>query len=492
MKLKELFSRAGIRAKHLPCPDSEIRGISYNSKKVIAGGLFFAVAGMHFDGLDFAPEALKRGAAAVVSNRPASVKNLVLVDDVKLALAKISEAFYGFPSKKVDLVGITGTNGKTTVTYFLDSIFRAAGIPSAVFGSINYRWKNFSQAFANTTAESADISENLSRFVADGGKAVFLEVTSQGLDRKCADALTFRGGIFTNLSREHLDWHGTIENYAMAKRKLFEIVSGNPRGNSFILTNINDEWGLKIAGGLGLTPDTFAIGKKAEFSASRVNITPGGTDFIVSHPAGKTKISIRLPGLFNVSNALAAFAAAAKMGVSMDSIKKGIESLTDVPGRMSKISSHRGFSVYVDYAHTPDALEKALKALKPICEGRLICVFGCGGNRDRGKRPVMGEIAAKISDFVWITSDNPREENAADIALDIEVGARIAGGNYRVETDRSKAVEGAVRMAGKGDIILLAGKGHEDYQIIGRQKIPYSDFEAAKKAIEKLKNQSKI
>ncbi|MCD6412567.1 MAG: UDP-N-acetylmuramoyl-L-alanyl-D-glutamate--2,6-diaminopimelate ligase [Elusimicrobia bacterium] len=493
MKLKELLSVSGVRVEKIPAGNPAVKGVSYNSNEVKPGWLFFALKGSRVDGLDFASEAERKGAVAVVSDRPSGKSGkLVLVKDAKKAMAKIAEAFYGFPSRKLDLIGVTGTNGKTTVTYFLDSIFRSAGIKSAVFGTINYRWDGFSRQFPNTTVESADISRHLLLFLKAGGKAVFLEVTSQGLDRVCADALAFRGAIFTNLSHEHLDWHGSIDNYARAKRRLFEILSENRRDDSFILANADDKWALKITGGLKVKSATFGIASKADFTADRINMTSSGTDFTVRHPGGEDRISIKLPGLFNVSNALAAYAAAVKMNIARAAVRKGLSGLNDVPGRMSKISIGKNSAVYIDYAHTPDALRKVLVAIRAVCSGRLICVFGCGGNRDREKRPLMGKIAAEISDFVWITSDNSRDENPSAIALDIEVGARSAGGNYKVEVDRLSAIEGALKMAEKDDIILIAGKGHENYQIAAGKRIPYSDFDAVKKTIKKLQKENRM
>jgi len=488
MKLKELLEKSSGRAVKDPSENPQITGISYNSKKIKKGALFFAVKGTRFNGENFAGEAMKKGAAAAVCERPLNCcLPQIIVEDVKTAMARISEAFYDFPSKKINVIGITGTNGKTTVTYFLEKIAEASGIKSAVFGTINYRWAGKTFTLPNTTAEAPDLSKYLSEVGKKGVKEVFIETSSQGLDRKCCEALTFRGCIFTNLTREHLDWHGTFSNYAKAKRRLFEILSKNFKEEPLAVVNSDSEWSPEIIKDLPLKTVTYGLTQKADYSADIISSTCEGTTFTVKHKTCGGKVSIRLPGQFNVLNALASFAMARETGVDMDTIKHALAEVTDVPGRMSSITSSRGFIVYVDYAHTPDALKNVLETLRTICGARLIVVFGAGGNRDRSKRPEMGEVASRYADFVWITSDNPRHEKPENIILDIEIGCRkVTDENFKVEIDRPAAIRNALKMAEKGDIILIAGKGHENYQIFGDKRKPYSDIETVKKILGKM------
>ncbi|MCD6311300.1 MAG: UDP-N-acetylmuramoyl-L-alanyl-D-glutamate--2,6-diaminopimelate ligase [Elusimicrobia bacterium] len=494
MRLDELILKSGVVPIEISGGSAEIKSISYDSRRTGKGDLFFASAGTQCNGEDFAKDAVKKGAAAVVSEKLLGTGvPEIKVKNVKVAMARIAEAFYGFPSKKLNLYGITGTNGKTTVTYMLESIAKAAGEKCAVFGTVNYRFGKKIHTLPNTTAESADISRLLSEFAADGGKLCFIEISSQGLDRKCADALSFKSAVFTNLSREHLDWHGNMKNYAAAKRELFEKVYDSMGKEGLAVINSDNEWSKKIIEGLPLKTAAFGIRKQSKYNGKIISMDCAKTIFDVRAPKEKMRIELKLPGEHNVMNALAAFALAREEGFSAEIIKKGLENITDITGRLSRIPAKKGFTVYVDYAHTPDALEKVLQSLRPLTEKRIITVFGAGGNRDRGKRPEMGKIVSENSDFAWITSDNPRNENPQAIMMDIEIGMRktrdmesaSASQPWRAEPDRGKAIAGAIAMAEKGDIILIAGKGHEEYQIIGSEKIPYSDIKTVKKILKK-------
>ena len=487
MKLEKLLESSGVKADGagrdaLAAP---VDGIAYDSKKVGKNFLFFAVRGARVNGEDFALEAASKGASAVVSGRALNtpLANIV-VKDVKTAMARIAETFYGNPSGKLDVFAVTGTNGKTTVTYMMDKIAQAAGFKSAVFGTISYRWEGVDVKLPNTTAESVDLSRYLCEFLSSGGGRVAAEISSQGLDRKCADALKFRCAVFTNLTHEHLDWHKNVENYAKAKRRLFELLADNHRAEPLAVVNADDPASAEVVKGLPLKVVTFGIKNKADYNAQILTSGLDGSSFNVRSESVNEKILINLPGEFNVSNALASFAAAFESGTKAEFIKAGLAALQTVPGRMAKIVSPRGYAVYIDYAHTPTALKNALEALRGYCEGRLISVFGAGGDRDRLKRPEMGEVSARLADFTWITSDNPRGENPASIALDVEVGFRkIRDSNFKVVLDREDAVKNALAMAEKGDIVLIAGKGHEVYQIVGDKRIPYSDTEVVNKYI---------
>ncbi|MBA3065330.1 UDP-N-acetylmuramoyl-L-alanyl-D-glutamate--2,6-diaminopimelate ligase [bacterium] len=496
MRLNDLILKSGIVPRARSGGDAEIKSISYDSRRTEKGALFFAAHGTEQNGEAFAADAVKKGASAIVAEKfLGSGVPEIKVENVKEAMARLAEAFYGFPSKKINLYGVTGTNGKTTVTYMLESIAASAGEKSAVFGTINYRFGNKIYALPNTTAESADISKLLAEFAADGGKRCFIEISSQGLDRKCADALSFKSAVFTNLSREHLDWHGNMENYAAAKRKLFEKVYESRGKEALAVINADDEWSEKIISGLPLKTVTYGIRKKSDYSGKIISFDSAKIIFDVKSLKEKIRIELKLPGEHNVMNALAAFALAREEGFSAENIKNGLENITDIIGRLSRIQSEDGFTVYVDYAHTPDALKNVLQSLRPLTQKRIITVFGAGGNRDRGKRPVMGQIVSENSDFAWITSDNPRNENPQAIALDIEVGMRKNSAAefasesppWKVELDREKAIGGAIAMAEKGDIILVAGKGHEEYQIVGCEQIPYSDIKTVKKILKKQK-----
>jgi len=484
MKLKELLEKSKVETLSLPDENPEIKKLAYNSKKVKQNTLFFAIKGARHDGKNFIPEAVKKGACAVVVDEKLDYKiPQIVVENVKVAMAYIAEAFFDFPSEKVTLVGITGTNGKTTISFMLEEIFNKAGLPSAHFGTISYKWKNKELKFPNTTAESLDISRCLWEFEKDGGKNVFLEVSSQGLDRKCAEALFFKAAVFTNLNPEHLDWHKTMENYALSKRELFKLLSKNRDGIAIL--NKNENWSEKIIKDIPVKIKTYGTLKGADYYGEINSISDLGTQFTVKFNGNEIKISLKLIGEFNVLNALAAFSCACELGISPDVIKQALENFEGVTGRLTKFASKDGFTVFVDYAHTPFALENVLKTLKELNPKRLIAVFGCGGNRDREKRPLMGKIASEFSDFIWVTTDNPRDEEPRDIALDIEVGIRQKEfKNYKIELDRKKAIQNALTMAQKGDIILIAGKGHEDYQIIKGKKIHLSDIEIVKNFLE--------
>jgi len=480
MRLKELLEKSKIEVLNFPDENPEIKNLAYNSKKVKQNTLFFAIKGTHHDGKNFIPEAVKKGACAVVVDKKLDHKiPQVIVRDVKVAMAYIAEAFFDFPSKKLTLTGITGTNGKTTISFMLEEISKKAGHLPARFGTISYKWGMREIKFPNTTAESLDISRCLWEFEKDGGKNVFLEVSSQGLDRKCAEALFFKAAVFTNLNPEHLDWHKTMENYALSKRHLFKLLSKNKDGIAIL--NKNDPWSEKFIKDIPVKVKTYGTVKSADYYGEINSISDLGTQFTIKFNGNEIKISLKLIGEFNVLNALAAFSCASEFGISPDVIKHALENFEGVTGRLTKFVSKGGFVVFVDYAHTPFALENVLKTLKELNPQRLIVVFGCGGNRDREKRPLMGKIASEFSDFIWVTTDNPRDEEPKDIALDIEVGIRQREfENYRIELDRKKAIQNALTMAQKGDIILIAGKGHEDYQIIKDKKIHLSDIEIVK------------
>ena len=473
--------------------DVEITGIAYDSRKIEKGNIFVALPGKHVDGKSFILDAVRLGAAAVVSGEYAEVKGaaLLVVKDPLAAMAEISSKFFRHPDKKLFLIGITGTNGKTTISYFLESIFRDAGIETGVIGTVNYRFADKVLPAPNTTPQSADIYKMLSDMVKAGIKTAVMEVSSHALALGRVAGLEFDLAIYTNLTRDHLDFHKTMDEYFEAKAKLFTgLKAGEKTHPKAAIINIDDPWGGKLSGMVtGAEVITYGLGREAKVRAEHIKITSDETDFMLKSAHGDSKIRMSLLGQHNVYNALASAAGAMAAGVSLKKAVEGLEMIKSVPGRLQKIETKLPFTVVVDYAHTDDALKNVLIALTELKPARIITVFGCGGERDTAKRPLMGHIAATMSDFVFITSDNPRGEDPEKIALEIEAGVRkIRKNNYEVVLDREQAIAEAITMAKKGDILLIAGKGHETYQIIGDQRIHFNDTEIARKYLGKLEN----
>lgn len=474
-----------------------VSGIKYNSKTITPGDIFVCLPGLHTDGTLYIDEAVQNGAVVVVTQREVENKYnnvpIVVVENAFSTLAKLSSNFYDHPSKKVLLIGVTGTNGKTTVTYLLESIFSTAGYKTGVIGTINYRYNNKIMTANNTTPFSADLQKLLYEMVNSGVEVVIMEVSSHSLVQKRVEECEFDVAIFTNLSLEHLDYHNTMEEYFYAKSLLFRMLTPNKKdifcssslGRKCCVINNDDEYGRKLKD-LCSIEDVFLYGKGTKnknglkkFVASNIVCNTSGTQFIISYNRDKQEIiTTHLLGEFNVYNILASFATAYLQNISPEIIKKGILKVNSIPGRLEKINIPADFSVIIDYAHTPDALQKVISTLKKLPHNRLIVVFGCGGDRDRSKRPVMGSIATSLADYVIITSDNPRTEDPQKILLDIEVGIKKSGNtNYEIIVDRRDAIFKALSIAKHNDIILLAGKGHENYQIIGTQKIHFDERE---------------
>lgn len=485
MKLSTLLS--GIDCQIYGNTDIELTGISFDSRKVKAGDVFVALPGYHNDGKEFATEAVSKGAEAVIANQYIDMTGtaLVVVRNVREVLAQLSAKLYRHPDRKMSLIGVTGTNGKTTITYFIESIFKSARMQTGVVGTVNYRYGKKISASINTTPESATLYGILDKMVRHRCRVAVLEVSSHALALGRVSGMTFNIGIFTNLTRDHLDFHKTMSEYFDAKAKLF--VNFAPK---FAIINTDDPWGRKLVKlAARSTVFTYGINKKADIWARGPKVTSRGTEFTLVTRYGSKKVFLYHLGLHNVYNALASAGAALAYGISFNSIVKGLEKASAVPGRLEKVDLGQPYTVVVDYAHTDDALKNVLLALKQLKPKRLITVFGCGGDRDRTKRPLMGEIATKISDFVFVTSDNPRSEDPSAIALDIEVGIRRHHrNNYQVILDREQAIAAAIYMAKKNDIILIAGKGHETYQIVGDQVIHFNDTEISRKYIKKRKS----
>ncbi len=472
-----------------------ITSIEYNSTRVRKGSLFVAVKGFAGDGHVYINDALERGAAAVlVSGDKAGMlehlegKGITLLAsaDSRRALSKISAAFYRNPTGNMPVVGVTGTNGKTSITYMLESIFALMGFTPGVVGTVNYRWKAKNMPAPNTTPESRDLQELAASMAADGVDFLIMEVSSHGLKLNRVEDIEFNTGIFTNLTRDHMDFHPDFEDYFSSKKRLFELLNGTPAAEKYGIVNRDDPYGEKIlssAGIYGYPLLGFGLHHEAEYRpvpGSVINSIEG-IRYIMEKPLKDAEVRLNVAGGFHVGNSLCALAAAHVMGAPVEKILEGLGRLTAIPGRFDRISSPSGFHVIVDYAHTGDALEKLLATARELARGRVITLFGCGGDRDRTKRPLMGNVASRLSDMVIVTSDNPRTENPDSIIGDILPG--IDGADYEVEPDREKAIRKAVELAAEGDIVVVAGKGHEDYQIIGREKRHFDDHEIVRKYV---------
>jgi len=471
--------------------------ICYDSRKCRERSVFVAIAGADFNGHDFVRDAVKKGAGYIVhdeGNIPTEPgAAFIRVKDSRLALGRLGKNFYGNPSRDVCLIGITGTNGKTTVAYFLESILKAAGFCTGVTGTVNYRYGGNLFPASHTTPESLDLHKMLREMVDVGVTHVVMEVSSHAIDLKRIYGFEYDIGIFTNLSQEHLDYHHTMEEYFLVKKSFFTDVPGG----RVAVINGDDPWGVRLLGEIKTPSVTFGVGELCDVSATDFTLSMGGINANIKGLDGVFSVSSAMVGKFNLYNILAAAATAMSLGIPEEHIRSGIGALETVPGRLERVSKLGESAVFVDYAHTGDALKKVLENLSDFKEGRIITVFGCGGDRDRTKRPVMGKIAATLSDLAIITSDNPRTEDPSKILDEIEMGIgtdsnrylpedMINGFNekgYMVIADRRAAIDLAVSIAGKSDIVLVAGKGHEDYQIVGTRKFPFDDRMVVREAI---------
>jgi UDP-N-acetylmuramoyl-L-alanyl-D-glutamate--2,6-diaminopimelate ligase len=491
MKLSELLN--GIEGyEMIGDPGREIESIAYDSRKVRPGALFVAFKGHTEDGHAYIQDAVRKGAAAVLGESlPAGLGVPgVRVADPKRALSLLALRFHRHPFRGIDLVGITGTNGKTTTSFLLESILLKAGARPGVIGTINYRFAGKSTPAAVTTPESLDLIA-LGREMADGSVThIIMEVSSHALDQRRTCDCPFRTAVFTNLTRDHLDYHGDMEGYFRAKSLLFRDLLG-PGGTAVI--NLDDPRGSALASLTKAKVLTYGLTGERDVRAAAVHMDRDGVRATLITPVGRKEIRSSLIGEFNIHNILAASAAAVSLGVDLDAVAAGIDALPFVPGRLEMVRNDRGLALVVDYAHTPDALLKTLQVLKPYVQGRMITVFGCGGDRDRGKRAEMGLIAARGSDLLFLTSDNPRSEDPLSIIRQIEEGVVRSGVRrqewhpgvpvlteaYFIEPDRREAIRKAVSLASQRDVVLIAGKGHEDYQIVGRERRHFDDRKEA-------------
>ena len=488
MKLARLLESAGI----LPgSADPEISSLAYDSRKVAAGALFFALPGQKTDGAEFVSQAVAKGAAAVVTS--AAVEGagcpVIRVPDARAAMADIAAAFYSYPSDSLKCVGVTGTNGKTTTAFLVRHLMESASLPCGLIGTVKYIVAGEESPAPRTTPEAVDLEEMLARMRDGGAKAVAMEVSSHALAQQRVRGIGFDAAIFTNLTQDHLDYHGSMESYFEAKGLLFEQAASQRAKKARAIFNADDRMGRLLAARFAkrLKAVTFGQGA-ADFRATRIRFDAKGGTFQLD--AKRKSYLVRLPliGLFNVYNSLGALAAATACGIELRASVAALASAPQVPGRLERVPAKRNFQVYVDYAHTDDALRNVLATLRELNPARLLTVFGCGGDRDRAKRPLMAAAAEELSDWTVLTSDNPRTEDPEAILRDVEAGMRR--GKYDKVVDREAAIRRAIELAGPGDIVLIAGKGHENYQEFDGRKVPFDDVAAAALAISYKKSET--
>lgn len=480
MDLRDLVKSIPILTSHGNL-DRKVSGITSDSRRVKPGYVFVCRQGTHHDGHAFIGEALRRGAAALITGKaiPSPGIPWIQVEDPGQHLAAMAAVYYDHPSTKMRLIGITGTNGKTTTSHLVQAVYEEAGYRAAVMGTTGLTFENYYRELDKTTPEAPLIQEMLASLFKRGAGAVAMEVSSHALTQKRVDACRFHGAVFTNLTRDHLDFHGSMEEYLRAKAKLFEGKTGHkPR---FAVLNADDASYGKLRNKTSVPVISYGLKNPADVRIQgKIQPMPWGQDFHLETSGGSMNVHLALPETFNVYNALAAAAVGVAEGFSLNIIKKGLEKVRKVTGRLEQLALPLPFTVIIDYAHTPDALEKVLSFLKNQEHRRLLVVFGCPGERDKGKRPMMGRIASAYCDLVVLTADNPVDENVLDIIDDIRAGVQ---GECVCIPDREEAVQYALSRAQAGDILLLAGKGHETYQLINGEKIPYSDRLAAKRAL---------
>ncbi|HEY8393951.1 MAG TPA: UDP-N-acetylmuramoyl-L-alanyl-D-glutamate--2,6-diaminopimelate ligase [Thermaerobacter sp.] len=493
IKLAELLSV--LPDKTVTGPDEiPIAGITYDSRRVEPGHLFVAIRGLRYDGHSFIPEAVSRGATCVVGERAAQIEGAtyVRVPSSRLALGLLASAFYGHPSHSLTLVGVTGTNGKTTTTHLIRALLEHAGFPTGLIGTVHNIIGGRALPVERTTPEASDLQKLLAAMRDAGMTHAVMEVSSHALTLHRVAGCAFDFGVFTNLTQDHLDFHASMEDYAEAKARLFarlgrsEVLPAKP-GPKAAVINTDDPWGRFMAERSRAPVVTYGIRERADVMARDITVAAEGVRFRLVSDRGEAEVRLSLTGRFNVYNALAAAAVGLAAGLTPSQVAEGLATVPAVPGRLERIDHGQPFAVLVDYAHTPDGLENVLSTVREFAGGRVISVFGCGGDRDRGKRPLMGAISARLADYTILTSDNPRSEDPERIIDDIERGVRqVAGAGYERVTDRAAAIRRALEMAQPGDAVVIAGKGHETYQIFADRTIHFDDREVAAAVLTEL------
>lgn len=484
MKLKQLLHDTNVKYSE-ELGNLEINGISHHSENVEAGNIFVCIKGYNTNGHQYAAAAAEKGAVVVLAEEILNVDGIpvLVAENSRKALSKMAANFYKNEEKPFRLFGVTGTNGKTTVTYMLKSILEADGSACGILGTIGYAFNGKVYEATNTTPEASTLQKFFAAMRDAGIENCAMEVSSHGLAMGKVDDIRFQVTIFTNLTPDHMDYHHNLEDYYQAKKKLFTI------HDSVSVINVDDEYGKMLFQELmaaGRNPRSYSLKDKKSYHYGEIVETTerGSTLLVLENGVALGNLSLNTPGVFTIYNGLAALSAARAADIPFPVIQKGLGGLKGVPGRFELVENKKEFIVVVDYAHTPDALEKVLKTASDFKKGRLLCVFGCGGDRDKVKRGLMGEVAGRYSDYCIITSDNPRTEKQTDIAADIEKGIYETGCNYEVIDDRYEAIKRAVSICKKGDVLLIAGKGHETYQIIGHEKTHFDDREVVRKMIE--------
>jgi UDP-N-acetylmuramoyl-L-alanyl-D-glutamate--2,6-diaminopimelate ligase len=478
--LQTLLEAMPEREVRGPLP-ATVRGLTDDSRRVTAGGCFVAVRGLRADGHRFIPQAIDRGARAVVAEPPdplpGEAVGRILVPDTRRALPQLADAYYGHPSRALTVVGITGTNGKTTTSYLCEALLRARGFDTGVIGTIQYVVRGQARDAGQTTPEAIELQGLLAEMVAAGVGGVAMEVSSHALALHRVDGVSFDVAVFTNLTQDHLDFHGTMGGYTTAKRRLFfELLPAGRKPGATAVLNADDPVGAAWAAALPGRVLTFGLGPGHAVRPLRHESGPEGIRLLATSPVGPVQIVSRLIGEHNVMNLLGAVGIGVALSLDPGAIASALASVTHVPGRFERVEAGQDFLVVVDYAHTPDALHRVLDTARRLTPGRLGVVFGAGGDRDRGKRPVMGRIAATLADRVWLTSDNPRSEDPAAIIEEIAAGVvQSPPGGYTRHSDRRDAIREALDWARRGDTVVIAGKGHETYQIIAGQVVPFDD-----------------
>lgn len=460
-----------------------LKGITYDSRQVEPGFLFVAVEGFKTDGHNFIEDAVAKGAAAVVVQKQVPIPNgvpWVQISDTRKGLALMAARFYGFPCKKIKVIGVTGTNGKTTTTHMVRMVYEAAGKKTGLIGTIHNMIGERVLPVKHTTPESVDLQKIMAKMVEERVEVVAMEVSSHALALHRVEGCRFDIAVFTNITQDHLDFHRDMNDYLAAKKKLFA-------GAEISVVNADDRYAQQIIEGSGGRVITYGVEKNADIIARDINVIPTGVSFTAIGPRGSARINLQLTGLFNVYNALAAFAVGTAAGLKPGEIKGALEKLEGVPGRFELINKGQDFAVIVDYAHTPDGLKNILSTAREFTGGRLITVFGCGGDRDRSKRPLMGKIGAEMSDVAVITSDNPRTEDPEKIIEEILEGVKeVEDAEYTVIPDRRSAIRYAIELARAGDVVIIAGKGHETYQEVNGERFHFDDREEAGIILKKL------
>jgi UDP-N-acetylmuramoyl-L-alanyl-D-glutamate--2,6-diaminopimelate ligase len=487
MKLKDLLR--DVPGTHVNGNGGvEISGLAYSSQQVQPGFLFAALRGEKRDGNDFLEDAFNRGAGAVLSEKPKPAHldvTWITAVDAREALALAAANLYNHPSSRMKVIGITGTKGKTTLTYLLESILKQAGHNTGVIGTINYRWSGKVLPAGRTTPEAPEIQRMMSEMLGQGVTHCLVEVSSHGLDLKRVWGIQFDIAVFTNLSAEHLDYHESMEDYFEAKKKLFFL---NAKKRTAVV-NSDDPWGKKLIAELPMATVTFGLEPAAIVRGQNYRQTETGTKAEVEFPGGQVKICSALMGKHNFSNILAAVATSLALNVPSPTIKEGITALKNIPGRLEKIENPFGFRIFVDYAHTDNALGNLLETVRQLEPGRILLVFGAGGDRDKSKRPRMGGVAAKLADWTYLTSDNPRSEDPLAIIADIEKGFLLEGSRrYSIIPDRGQAIKQALAEARKGDYVLVVGKGHENYQVFMDRTISFDDAEVIRSILKTMES----